>query len=629
MEQTRPRYGFIRSVWRVLVGVKDFLVLILMLLFFGGLYAALSASANPAAIRDGALVMDLDGVIVEQPSEVDAFAALSAGGGPVIRQYRLRDIVAGLEAAAVDDRVKAVALDLDQFLGGGQAGLADVATAIDAVKRRKPVIAYATGYSDDAYQLASHASEIWLDPLGGVFVAGPGGNNLYYKGLLDKLGVTVNVYRVGTYKAAVEPFLLNQASPEAKAAAQALAGSLWETWQNGVRQARPKAQVAAYAADTAGVVAASGGDLARAALRAGLVDKVGDRIAFGRRMAGLAGVDNEKVAGSFKAIKLADWTRATNGKLPSNGTVGVVTVAGTIVDGRAPAGTAGGDTIAQIIEKALETRDLKALVLRIDSPGGSVLASERIRRAVLAARARGIPVVASMGAVAASGGYWIATPAAHIMAEPSTITGSIGVFGTIPSFEGSLQKAGLGADGVKTTPLSGEPDVLRGPSPAFDRLVQLSIESTYRRFLGLVSDARRLPVARVDQIAQGRVWDGGTARQLGLVDGFGGLSEAIAKAASLARLGSDYAPVYLEQPPSFRAFLSQAFSGPEQEETARDAFGVATGRPELQLARAAADAGAVLSGSAVQVRCLECPTSAVPSAADARRGASLLALLLR
>lgn len=621
---------FVRGVWRVLVGVKDALVLIFMLLFFGALYAALSAGGNPRAIRNGALVVDLKGSVVEQPAESDGFANL-AGGGPVTREYRLRDVVAGLEAAATDARVKAVALDLDQFLGGGQASLADVAAALDTVRRAgKPVVAYATGYSDDGYQLAAHASEVWLNPLGGVMITGPGGNNLYYKGLLDKLGVTANVYRVGTYKAAVEPFTRTEQSPEAKAASQALAGSLWETWQDGVRHARPKAQVAAYVSDTAGAAQAAGGDLAEAAVRAGLVDRLGDRTAFGKRMAALAGVDKKDVPGSFNAIKLADWTKTTIAAQPTDGRVGVVTVAGNIVDGKAPAGTAGGDTIAAIIDKALDTRNLKALVVRIDSGGGSVLASERIRQAIVNAKAKGIPVVASMGSVAASGGYWVATPADFIMAEPSTITGSIGVFGIIPSFQGTLAKAGIGADGVKTTPLSGEPDVLHGPSPAFAQLTQLGIESIYKRFVGLVSRSRHLQVGRVDQIAQGRVWDGGTARQIGLVDGYGGLSEAIAKAASLAKLGKDYAPVYLEQPATFRAFLADMFKGgDEKTDQARDAFGAMTGRPEQVVTRALADAATILAGPAIQVRCLDCPPTGAVSARDVRRGASLFAWLAR
>ncbi len=623
---------FVRGVWRVLVGVKDALVLILMLLFFGLLYAGLSAGANPAGIRDGALVMDLRGSIVEQPAEADPFAEF-AGGGPVLREYRLRDVVMGLEAAATDGRVKAVALDLDQFIGGGQASLDDVATAIDLVKRNKPVIAYATGYSDDSYQLAAHASEIWLNPLGGVVVAGPGGNNLYFKEVLDKLGVTANVYRVGTYKAAVEPLIRTDQSPEAKAAAQALANSLWQNWQANVARARPKARIAAAVSDPAAFVRAANGDLAQASLRAGLVDKIGDRTAFGKRMAALAGVAKDDVPGSFNAIKMADWTRTVVAAQPTDGTVGVVTIAGNIVDGRAPNGTAGGDTIAAVIDRALDTRDLKALVVRIDSGGGSVLASERIRQAVLNAKSRGIPVVASMGSVAASGGYWVAMPADHVMAERSTITGSIGVFGIIPSFQGALQKVGIGADGVKTTPLSGEPDVLRGPSPQFSQLIQLSIESTYARFLGLVSASRKLPVQRVDQVAQGRVWDGTSARQLGLVDSFGGLSEAVAKAASLAKLGTGYAPVYLDQPPSLLASLTQMFSGTGEDEseqaTSYDAFGGVTGRPELQIARAVADAGAIVGGPAVQVRCLECPPVGAASRADMWRGASLLSLLKR
>ena len=212
----------------------------------------------------------------------------------------------------------------------------------------------------------------------------------------------------------------------------------------------------------------------------------------------------------------------------------MVTIAGTIVDGRPGPGTAGGDTIAEQIEDGVRNKGIKALVVRVDSPGGSVLASERIRQALLEAKSKKIPVVVSMGSVAASGGYWVSTPADYIYAEPSTITGSIGVFGILPSFQGTLAKLGVGADGVKTTPLSGEPDLLKGPSPEAGQLIQTGVESMYGRFLNIVAQSRHKTPQQVDQIAQGRVWDGGTAHQLGLVDGFGGMSEAIAKAAQLA-----------------------------------------------------------------------------------------------
>jgi protease-4 len=265
---------FLGKVWRLLVGVKDGLVLVFMLMFFGFLYVLLSANPHAGGASEGALVMRLDGSIVEQPAETSALDAL--GGSPVTREFRLRDVVHALRSAATDDRVKAVALDLDTFLGGGQSALSDVASALDEVRRaNKPVIAYATGYTDGGYQLAAHASEVWLDPMGAVLITGRGGNNLYFKGLLDKLGVTANVYRVGAFKSAVEPYTRSDMSPEARQAAQALSSALWENWQQEVKKARPKAQLAPYVMQPAERFAASGGDMAKAALAAGLVDKLG------------------------------------------------------------------------------------------------------------------------------------------------------------------------------------------------------------------------------------------------------------------------------------------------------------------------------------------------------------------
>ena len=597
---------FLGKVWRLLVGVKDALVLLFMLLFFGLLYAALSARPTLGSADQGALVLAIGGTIVEQPVEADPFAVLS--GSQLLQEHRLRDLLHALDAAATDSRVKAVALDLDAFLGGGQAALSDVGEALDRVRRaNKPVIAYATGYSDDAYLLAAHASEVWLNPLGAVLIAGPGGTNLYYRGLLEKIGVTANVYRVGTYKAAVEPFIRDDMSPEARAANEALAGALWEQWQDEVRAARPKAQVAAFAAAPVERVAAAGGDMAQAAVAAGLVDRLGDRTAFGKRLAEIVGTEDEKVPGSFNAIRLDHWI-AAHPASQASGKIGVVTVAGNIVDGQAGPGTAGGDTIADQIDKGLKEKNLKALVVRVDSPGGSTLASERIRQAVLNAKSRGLPVVVSMGSVAASGGYWIATAGDRILAEPETITGSIGVFGILPSFEGTLEKLGIGADGIKTTPLSGEPDLLRGPSEAADRLVQAGVESTYRRFLGLVSDSRKLPVARVNEIAQGRVWDGGTARQLGLVDGFGSLDDAIAEAARRAKLDPDEAEaVWLEKEPGWFEQLFRTMD--DSEQAAPDAFSRMAARPQMLLARGLADAQQILAGPAIQARCLDCPAT--------------------
>jgi protease IV len=604
---------FVRAIWKLLVGIKDALVLLLLIFFFAGLYGALSA--RPAPVRDGVLDLDLNGSVVEQPSRREWS---DVAGSPRIQEYRLRDLIAALDKAKDDSRVKAVALDLDGFTGGGGTAIADLSDAVRRVRASgKPVVAYGVGYTNDSYALASAASEIWLSPLGGVLISGPGGSQLYYKGLLDKLGVTANVYRVGTYKAAVEPFIRNDMSPAAKENALALDQARLETWRQEVKQARPKANIDLFLSNMNGAVAAAGGDMAKAALNAGLIDRIGDRREFEARLAELgggAGPANDP----FKRIKLGSYVGDVVNQRPS-GPIGVVTVAGTIVDGRAGLGSAGGDTIASEIEDGIRSKGIKALVVRVDSPGGSVLASERIRQALLDAKAHKIPVVVSMGSVAASGGYWVSTPADFIYAEPSTITGSIGVFAVLPSFQGTLQKLGLGADGVKTSPLAGEPDLLKGPSPEANQLLQTGVESMYGRFLGIVAASRHKTPQQIDQIAQGRVWDGGTARQIGLVDGFGGINEAIAKAAELAGLGSERGIRYLEPQRRFRDQLIDALAEQNDgtSEAPADAFSMLARQPQQQLAAALAEVRGILSGSSIQARCIECPPVA-PARIDQR-----------
>ena len=614
---------FVRAVWKLLVGIKDALVLVFMLLFFGFLYAGLSA--RPAPVKDGVLDLDLKGSLVEQPVE----AEWSDVAGGRAQQHRLRDVIAALDEARSDSRVKAVALDLDSFSGGGATAVGDLADAVRQVRSSgKPVVAYATGYTNESYHLAAAASEVWLNPLGAVVVTGPGGSNLYFKGLLDKLGVTANVYRVGTYKAAVEPFIRNDMSPEAKQNHLALDQATLETWRQSIHTARPKANVDLFLRDMNGAVAAAGGDMAKAALGAGLVDRVGDRAQFEARLAQLGGKASSGTV-AYQRIRLPAYISEKVNRRPA-GPIGIVTVAGMIVDGKGGGGNAGGDTIAKEIEDGIRGKGIKALVMRVDSPGGSVLASERIRQALLQARSRNIPVVVSMGSVAASGGYWISTPANFIFAEPSTITGSIGVFGVLPSFQGTLQKLGIGADGVKTTPLSGEPDLLKGPSPEVNQLIQTGVESMYARFLNLVAASRHKTLAEVDRIAQGRVWDGGTAHQIGLVDGFGGMDEAIAKAAQLAKLGDERGVRYLEPSPSFRDQLINtiASQGNDDDATVQpDAFAAIARQPQQQLARAIYDARSILSGPSIQARCLEC-SAAMPAPALRQSDVSLLTLLM-
>ncbi len=624
----------VRGAWKLLVGIKDFMVLALLLLFFGALFAALSARPNVKAIGTGALVVALDGSVVEQPEEVDPFAGI--GGGEVMRQNRLRDVVRALDSATGDARVKAVVLDLDRFAGGYPASVSEVAAAVGRVRASgKPVLAYATGYSDSSYLIAAHASEVWVDPMGGTIFSGPGGSQLYYKGLIDRLGVNVHVYRVGQFKSAVEPYTQTGQSDPARAANQALYGAIFQQWRDQVGRARPKARIDAFLTQPDRVVIAAQGNIAQANLAAGMVDKLGDRLAFGKRVAELVGHDGGTAAGSYNAIKLADWVKAN--PVPAVGdAIGVITVAGEIVDGKAGPGTAGGETVSTLLLEGLAKRSLKALVVRVDSPGGSALASEQIRQAVLQAKSQGLPVVVSMGGIAASGGYWVATAADTIFAEPNTVTGSIGIFGILPSFEAALGKVGVTADGVRTTPLSGQPDVFGGFTPQLDALIQSSIENGYRQFVTRVAAARKMTPERVDQIGQGRVWDGGTARQLGLVDRFGTMKDALAEAARLAKLDpAKVHAVYLDKQPSWASKLAETWASENEEKSAtpeaRDPISRLAAQRRAVFAQAIADARALATGPAVQVRCLECAGLAppAPKATDLRLADMIFAALFR
>ncbi|MDB5679361.1 signal peptide peptidase SppA [Sphingomonas bacterium] len=619
----------VRGAWKILVGIKDGLVLLFMLLFFGALFAALSAKPNGGAIRDGALVLKLDGAIVEQPTTPTALAA--AQGESPDHQFRLRDLVRAIDTAKDDARVKVLVLDLDGYGGGYPAAVTEVANAIGRFKTSgKKVLAYATAYMDGSYLLAANANEIWVNPMGGAIFAGPGGNQLYYKGLIDKLGVNVHVYRVGKFKSYVEPYTRSDQSPEAKEALTALYGSIFGQWKELIHKARPKAQIDQFLTTPEVPVTAAKGDLAQAGLAAGLVDKLGDRVAFGRHVAELAGEAPKKVAGAYATIDYDNWVAAN--PMPTGGDkIGIVTVAGEIVDGKAGPGTAGGDTIAKAVLDALERKDLKALVVRVDSPGGSALASETIRLAVLEAKKQNLPIVVSMGGLAASGGYWVSTAGDVIFAEPNTITGSIGIFGIIPTFENSLAKLGVTADGVKTTPLSGQPDVYGGTNPQVDTILQSAIEHGYAQFLGRVAAARKLTPQRVDEIGQGRVWDGGTARQIGLVDRFGTLDDAVAEAAKRAGLDpKNVSRVYLEKKPGWFAQLLAAWGKDDDDNAdmqARDVFGVIAGERRDVLARAVGDAKRLAGAASVQARCLEC--AGFSDARASRADLSLAQMLIK
>ena len=607
--------SFAGKIWRFLVGVKDALALLFLLLFFVMLFAVLSSRPNPGAVQDGALLLDLNGYVVEERSVVDPLDALLSQQAP-IGEYPVHQLVRALESAVDDDRINVVALDLSGFMGGGQVQLQEVGEALDKVRKaEKPVIAYSLGYADAGIMLAAHASEVWLDPLGGAIVAGPGGQNLYYADLLENLKVDAKVYRVGTYKSAVEPYLLSGMSDESRENYAALYGSLWEEWQAHVKKARPEIDLDLITSDPVAWVEASNGGLAEAALAAGMVDKLGTRVEWGNRIAEIAGEDNfEDGPGSFAKTELEPWL-ADNPADTSGDAIGVITVAGEIVDGEAGPGTAGGDRIAGLLDDALDD-DLKGLVVRVNSPGGSVTASQAIHDAIQRHKAANdIPIAVSFGNVAASGGYWVATAGDRIFAEPETITGSIGIFAVLPTFDRAARDWGVNADGYRTTPLSGQPDFIGGFTPEVDAILQSSIENGYSDFINLVGKARGKTPAQVDEIGQGRVWDGGTARQLGLVDQFGGLDEALEWAAKEAgleegdwhakRLGAGVDP--------YQSVLSQILSGGASTNDTPvngDMFTFAA-RSQAQLsARMMADLDRITSAKGMQAYCLECPSPA-------------------
>jgi len=444
-------------------------------------------------------------------------------------------------------------------------------------------------------------------------ISGPGGSNLYYAGLLEKLSVNARVYRAGDFKSAVEPYSRSSMSDEARANVGGVYSALWEEWQANVKKARPKLALARVTSDPVGWIDSAGGDLAKAALSAGLIDKLGDRVAFGTRVAEIAGKDTwSKKPGSFAASDLDAFLAAVGDKRKGKA-IGVVTIAGDIVDGEAGPGVAGGTRIADILDEALDD-DLAALVVRVDSPGGSVTASEEIRRAIQRHRDRKIPVAVSFANIAASGGYWVSMSSDRIFAQPETITGSIGVFAVVPTFEQSAARLGVTADGVRTTPLSGQPDFIAGFSPEMDAILQASIGGSYTDFLNLVSKARKMPVDKVDAIAGGRVWDGGTARQLGLVDEFGGLQDALAWAAAKAGAKEDeWHPVFLgDKAENYDSLIRQLVTSNAARAPLTqggDIFALTARRNGDLAARLTRDAQRLLGTSGIQAYCLECPES--------------------
>lgn len=600
---------FAAKVWKFLVAIKDGLVLLFLLLFFSVLFGALSMRPTAGKVVGGALLLELDGSLVEEKSKPDPFEMVLSQSAPV-SEYPVRDLVRALHDAAGDKRIKAVVLDLSRFTGGGQVHVRAVAKAIDEVRAaKKPVLTFANVYADDGVLLAAHASEVWVDPMGAAFVSGPGGSHLYFKGLFDRFGVNAHIYRAGTYKSAVEPYFRSGMSDEARSNYKDIYAALWDGWKGDLAKARPAASIEAMTQDPVAWMKQGKGDMAQASKASGLVDRIGDKTEFEKRVTEIAGKAAEGAPDTlpYAHTTLTTWL-AANPESTKGAKIGVVTIAGTIVDGDAGPGQAGGDRIARLLDDNID-EGFKALVVRVDSPGGSAMASERIRRAIERYKARKIPVVVSMGNLAASGGYWVSTTGDRIFSEPDTITGSIGVFAVITSFEKTLNNFGVTADGVKTTPFSGEPDVTAGFSPQMDALLQSSVESTYGRFVGLAAKGRGKSVEQIDAIAQGRVWSGKEALGIGLVDEMGGVDKALAYAAKAGKVGNGpWHAVYLEgKEDPFDQFLADVFAGSGEETRAATDYAALVGQSQqAQVRQAVAQLDSMLSDSGVKAYCLVC-----------------------
>ena len=542
-------------LFRGLDGLRKILHLLLLLVIFGFIFGALQGSV-PKIPSDAALVLRPEGEIVEQLSGDPLQLAIAEARGLGRDETLLRDLVDALHAAKGDPRIKTVVLEFDSMAGAGQPTLDEFARAVaDFRKSGKKVIASGSGFARDTYYVAAHADEVYLDPMGLVVLEGYERYRNYYKDALDKLGVDINVFRVGTYKSAVEPYLRSDMSPEDREASQAFVNSLWETYLAAVAKARgltPEA-LSAYVNTFTPQVQAAKGDTAKVALQAKLVTALKTPNEVERRVMELAGKDEDK--DSYRGISFREYLRVARAEnrvgKSADERIAVLVGSGEIVDADG-AGVISGDKMSSLIRKARLDKDIKALVLRVDSPGGSVAASEQIYREINAFKATGRPVVVSMGDLAASGGYYIAAPADEIWASPATITGSIGIFGLFPTAPRAVKNLGIGTDGVGTTPLSGELRIDRPIGPAASQLLQSVIEHGYEDFLARVSGGRKMTRDQVDAIAQGRVWSGRDAKRLGLVDNLGSLDDAVNAAAKRAKLkDGEWSRDYLEPEKSF------------------------------------------------------------------------------
>jgi len=571
-----PVASFFIGLWDVMNFTRR---LILNLVFFGLLFLILilfivamgKSATSKASLQDRTtLVIAPEGRLVEQFSADPVSRALGkAVGDKGAEEIQLRDLIRALDAAKTDKKIERVVLELDKLQPSGFASMREVTVALQELRAAgKQVVAFSENMSQSQYLLASQANEVYLDPMGGVVLEGLGRYRQYFRtGLQDKLGVDVHLFKVGEYKSAAEPYVLDAASPQAKEADLFWMNDVWQRYLADIAKARrlDPAQLAAGIDTMPEGIAAAGGDLAKFALQQKLVDGLKTREEVDTLLTE-RGIADDDADGGYRNVNLDAYLSVLDGRrspVDSRPQVAVIVAAGEISGGDLPAGRIGGESTSALLREARDDKDVKAVVLRVSSPGGEVFASEQIRREVVALKEAGKPVVVSMGDLAASGGYWISMNADRIYADPSTITGSIGIFGMIPNVARSLDKIGVHTDGVGTTRFAGAFDITRPMDPAVGQVIQSVINKGYADFTGKVAAARNKPVDAVDEVARGRVWSGAQAKERGLVDEFGGLKTAVADAASRAKLGDagKFRVRYIEKAATpFAQFLS-GFAG--------------------------------------------------------------------
>lgn len=564
MEKRRP--GLIRRIfsglWSLLDAMRRALLNLFLLAFIALVVAGLLSEEGPQVPDGGALIVNPAGELVDQISYVDPLSTLFNGSNAP-PETLLRDVIKAIDAAATDKRIKMIVLETDGLEHGGISKMQELGQALTRFREHgKAVIAVGDNFNQDQYWLAAQADQVFLNPMGEIMLQGYGVYTNYFKEALDKLQVTMHIFRVGTYKSAVEPFIRDSMSAEVKENHLAWLSALWQQYKSGVATRRGMApeKIDEYVNKLDEIFAAQHGDAAKAALAWHLVDALKTREEANDFLIEQVGEDED---GYFRGIDFRDYlaaNRSLNVASARGDKVGVIVASGIILDGEQRAGQVGGDTLAGLIRQAQQDDSVKALVLRVDSEGGSAFASEIIRQALLSFQDSGKPLVVSMGSIAASGGYWISAGADEVWATPGTVTGSIGIFGAFPTLENSLAKLGIHTDGVGTTAMAGALRLDRPLDPAVGRAIQSGIDNGYRRFLQVVADGRDMKLEEVDSIAQGRVWAGSEAQNIGLVDELGSLNDAIKSAAEKAEL-KQFEPKWIEPQLSAPELVLQKLSG--------------------------------------------------------------------